>query len=93
MKKYKILVEGENLTITSKGKLQKHGFFTTRFVEAINSTDAEKRILLLVQEDLQEIISNNPSDPPVITVDKIVEIDGFENNEIPGSGFTWYEHT
>lgn len=42
MKKYKVLVRGENFLFNVDGKPGKLGFYTTRFVEAKNEDDAKE---------------------------------------------------
>ncbi len=93
MRKYKVIVEGSNLSISLDGKAGKYGFFTTRFIEAPNMKDAETLALTMLRDELKSAVLNDISDPPVISVDEIQEINDFDRKLFPGSGFTWYELT
>ncbi len=90
-KKFKILVEGQNYIVDLDNVLQKCGFFTTRFIEATNSSEAENIALRLIRNELKEIVLNDRNDPPMIFFDEIVEVPSFEDNAVPGFGFTWFK--
>ena len=51
MKKYKVLVRGENFLINLGGKAQKCGFYTTAFVEEPDEDQAEQRAMALLRDD------------------------------------------
>lgn len=91
MKKYKIFIEGKNLSTNIDGQVGKRGFFTTRFIEAEDARDAENIALRLIRNELQSVILNVPSDPPTILVEEINEVVGFEAYPVPGAGFTWFD--
>lgn len=90
-KKFRILVEGQNYTFISNNTREKFGFFTTRFVEADNSSEAEDIVLQLINDELKQIAWNDLNDPPVISIDEIEIISSFENIDVPGFGFTFYK--
>ena len=73
------------------GNTGKYGFFTTRFIEAKNSRDAEVVAMDLIRDELKAIAMNDIADPPTIYVEETHEIDDFGDNTVPGSGFTWFE--
>lgn len=91
MKKYKVVIEGTNCAIRLDGKVGKHGFFTTRFVEAKDSRNAETLAMSLISDELKLIVLNDRLDPPIMHAEEIHEIDDFGDNIVPGSGFTWFE--
>lgn len=90
-KKFKIVVEGQNYTVNLDNTPQRCGFFTTRFVEADNPSEAENIVLQLIRDELKGIVLNDRNDPPAISLDEIVEIASFGNNDVPGFGFTWFK--
>lgn len=90
-KKYRVLVEGENLLIQIQW-MQRFGCFTTRFVEAEAADEAAKRALALVWEELDSTgtLLNEADDPPVIKVAEIERIRSFKDTLVPGRGFTFF---
>ena len=70
---------------------QKCGFFTTRFVEAKDSSSAEKIAMDYIRNELKDIVLNKQSDPPMMYIDKIEEVDSFGSKDVPGAGFTWFK--
>ena len=90
MKKYRLLFEGKNCLIKNNGGRKKAGFFTTRFLEAKTTGDAEKKARDLISVELNDILLNEVSDPPSLTAEEIIEIESFEDNLVPGKGFTWF---
>ena len=90
-KKYKILIEGNNFKISIDGIPQKYGFFTTRYVEAIDEEEAKRKVIDLVKSEIGSYILNNPEDPPYIEFEENLEIESFMDSNVPGSGFTWFE--
>jgi len=90
MKKYRVVVEGNNYKTVVSDKPQKLGFHTTRFVEAKDYIAAKMKALELVVEELDHIIFSNPETAPDIDVSLLIEIESFGDCEVPGSGFTWH---
>lgn len=93
MKKYRLYIKGSNFLLTSKGKLIKHGFYTTRYVEAETQENAEKAAIDLIRLELAGNIANEKDNPPVMYVLEIVEMESFDGASVPGKGFTWYYET
>ncbi|RJP73041.1 MAG: hypothetical protein C4532_05090 [Candidatus Abyssobacteria bacterium SURF_17] len=92
MKKYRVFVEGTNFALREEGKeIFKHGFYTTRFVEARDSKHAEDSVIQLIRKELKSVVLNDCSDPPVMYVQEMEEISDFGNHHVPGKGFSWYE--
>src|SRR6266542_154074 len=75
MKKYSVLVRGENFLIKVEGEDQKLGFYTTAFVEAKDEDEASKKAVDLLRDDqeFKRSVSNDQSDPPLMFVDEIAE--------------------
>lgn len=90
MKKYKVLVEGANFLITFDDETSKHGFFTTRFVEARTEEEAESETIEMLRVELEEVVKNDQADSPVMFIDEIVELDSFGDFPVPGTGFVWF---
>lgn len=92
MKKYRILLEGKNFLINSDEGPNRMGFYTTRYVEAENREDAEKRSVELIKNDpkLKDVMLNIRSDPPMIYLEKIEEISSFDGVDKTNTGYTFY---
>ena len=90
LRKYKVLVEGANFLVSFDSETAKYGFFTTRFVEAEDSEEAENQAVELLRQELATVVENDHSDSPVMFVDEIEEIDSFEGVNMPGSGVVWF---
>ena len=75
-RKYRVLINGENFLFEVDGKLQKTGFYTTRFVEARNPEEAEEIAIALIKEDpkLSGIVLNEGSDPAMLYAEEIEEV-------------------
>lgn len=88
--RYKVLVAGYNCLRNVDGLTAKYGFFTTRFVEGRSADIAGKSALHLVSVELQGYLSNLPSDPPSLEVERVEAVSSFAGVSSPGGGFTWY---
>jgi len=89
LQKFKVLVCGDGFKFKNKKDLRIFGFFTTRFVEAINPDSAASLAISLVGEELNSLsISSGPFCR--IVVDEVKVIESFEGINSPGAGFTWY---
>lgn len=91
MNKYSVTIEGSNFLINIEKIDQKYGFFTTRFINAENSSSAEKKALDYISNELKDIVLNKQSDPPMMFLDKIEKVETFGDQKTPGSGFTWFK--
>ena len=91
MKKFKVVIAGDNFEVLLDGKIGKHGFFTIRFVESKDLKEAETLVMNIIRDELESIILNDRSDPPTMYVEENFEIDDFGDNLVPGSGFTWFK--
>lgn len=91
MNKYKILIEGNNFQILENREVRRLGFYTTRFIQAVDVEDAKKIALELIRAELKDAVVNEKDNPPLMFIDKADEILTFGDNLIPGSGFTWFK--
>jgi hypothetical protein len=92
MGKYKVLVRGQNFLLKVDGKVQKLGFYTTRFVEGDGTREAEQRAISSLRQDpeLCDIVLNEPSEAPALFVEQIDEVDSFAGLDLPGTGLSFY---
>ncbi len=92
MKKYRILIHGTNFALKDADtrKITKLGFYTTRWVEARDAGSAEDIAIKLIRKELNSLVFNDRSDPPVMYIEKIYELEAFGDHLVPGKGFTWY---
>jgi len=86
------MVEGHNFLIGVENEIRKHGFYTTRFVEARDEEEAETKVVEMLRNDasLVALTQNDRSDPPMMYVEEIEELKSFGEFNVPGSGFSWY---
>jgi hypothetical protein len=91
VKKYSVIVEGKNIYL-NRGRIERMGFFTTRWVEATDRNEAEKKAIDLVKQEVEEldVLCNSPKDPPTFLVDKVREVDSFGDARVPGKGFALF---
>lgn len=88
---FRVLLNGENFWLPMDGKPSRLGFFTTRFVEAGNESDAELMALAMLREDSSlKGVLNEVTDPPMIYCDEIEEIEPFQPASVVQQGFTFY---
>ena len=92
IKKYKVIVRGENFLLKLDGKAGKVGFYTTRFIEALNDHEAEETAISGLRDDptLRQVVLNEKSDAPMLFAEEIVELNSFDGLTLPGTGFSFY---
>ncbi len=92
MPKYQVEINGQNFLIDMEGQIARYGFFTTRFVEARDTADAENVAVQMLRETqrLRDLVRNGPDDPPIMDVTTIIELESFEGIENLEPGFAWY---
>jgi hypothetical protein len=92
MSKYKVMLEGKNFLLNLEGSTRKYGFYVTRYVEANDPEQAELNAVKIIREDreLRKSVKNDRSDPPMIYLESIDELNSFEGIHVPGTGFTFY---
>jgi hypothetical protein len=94
LKKFKVFVKGENYLLReTENPPRKCGFYTTVFVEAINAKQAEAVAAEILRNDLRlrETSENEVSDPPVIEIESVEEIQTFEGCNLPRTGLALFE--
>jgi acetolactate synthase regulatory subunit len=93
MPNYRVEINGQNFLIEMDGRVAKHGFFTTRFVEAADPAAAEHAAVQMIRETqrLRDLVRNDLGDPPVMDVISIVELVSDEGIESREPGFVWHE--
>ena len=71
------MLRGENCLLDFNDKKEKCGFFTTIFVEAKDTDEAELRAVEVVrkQKDFLSGLLNEQDDEPMIFLEKIVELE------------------
>jgi hypothetical protein len=92
---YQALLEGKGFLIEHEGEIKPHGFFTTRWVKAINPEAAELAAveLLKIDANLVNLTRNNhESDPtPMIYLEELNTVSWFTYfRRKPGSGYSFY---
>lgn len=99
MPKYAVMLEGAGCLIkvqkrplgkVRSPKLERKAFFTTRFVEASDETEAQRQAMELVRIEIDNLICNEPHDPWSLSVTEIWEDPEQFDARAPGSGCTWF---
>ena len=87
-RKYRVFVNGQNYWLHIDGRLQKTGFYTTRFVEAQDAKEAEDIAVELVRNDSKLMVGlfNEQGDPPMLYAEEAEEVDALE----PAHGYAFY---
>jgi len=90
--KYKALVRGQNFLLNNNGKVGRFGFYATRFVDAGSEADAEEKAIATLRDDpaLRDAVLNEKSDPPIMFVEDISQLDSFDGLNLPGTGLSFY---
>jgi hypothetical protein len=93
MKKFIVMLEGRNFIFNYEGEPTRFGFSTTRHVEAADAEEAERRAIQDVLEDdqLNASLLNDPSNPPRVTMTRIIEVESFDPDRSPQLGYIFYE--
>ena len=80
MKKYQAAINGRNFLIDINGRQMKHGFYQTVCVECEQIDEVEDLAIAIVrdQPDLQEMVENETSDPPMLYLEEAWEVDDFD---------------
>jgi hypothetical protein len=80
MKKYRLLMHGQNFLIQQDGKTASYGFYHNIFVEAENLQQAQLMVTSKIWHDkkLKEITLNTENNPPRISLETYWELDNFD---------------
>ena len=94
MKKFSVFIHGKNFLIRLDQKIERLGFYTTRYVEAEDSALAEFKAAELIQndKDLNQNVFNTPENPPMLYAEEILELDSFGDVNPPGGGYSFYRY-
>ncbi|HJP95836.1 MAG TPA: hypothetical protein VJ843_00535 [Candidatus Saccharimonadales bacterium] len=76
-RKYRVLINGENFLLNIDGRVQRMGFYTTRFVEAKDAEQAEAIAVELIKRDtkLSETVLNKRGDSPMLHAEEVEEVE------------------
>ena len=93
MKKFRVLVRGQNLLLKSEGERKRFGFYTVRVIEAIDKGEAARCAVESIrkEERLRATVLNNSSDPPIFSVEEIAEIAFVDAPSDHSQGLAFYE--
>ena len=84
---YRVIVEGRGCLINLSGVAEKVGFFATRFQEGLDASEASAHAIDSVRAELHGRLLNGSDDPPVFTIDTLVEVDQVGE---PNRGFVFF---
>ena len=92
-KTFRVLVRGENFLLESEGAVKRFGFYTTRFVEAPNETEAERLAIETLRQDdrLRGCVLNDRSDPPLLFAEEIAALSSPDTDKSGALGLVFYE--
>jgi hypothetical protein len=76
MRRFRVFVHGKNFLLPNEGKVQRLGFFTTRFVTA---ADLKAAKVLAVESvfkhpNLFDSVANGDQDPPIVDIEEVEEL-------------------
>jgi len=76
MPHFRVQLKGLNFWLKMDGKTRRVGFYTTRFVDAVDEDQAETKSVHLLSDDRRlHGALNEPGDPPEIIIEEIDEVD------------------
>jgi hypothetical protein len=92
MPTYRVLINRRNFLLTIDGHRRLHGFYQTVFLEAPDPDAAEKEAIGLVEanQDLQTMVLNDRTDPPMLHIDRLEEIAASSRPAAQPTGRTYY---
>ena len=93
MKKFRVLVKGQNFLLDSDRGIKRFGFYTTRLVEAADRNEAERVAIEALRQDdrLRGKVRNERSDPPMLFAEEIAEVPSFDGVDSQSHGLALYE--
>lgn len=93
MRKFRILLKGENFLMEFESAPKRLGFYVVRVVEAADEADAELRAVEMLRRDpkLRGQVLNDPSDPPMLFAEEIAETEADDEYETSPPGFIFYD--
>ncbi len=93
LKKFEVLVNGQNYLIKVKSKLAKHGFYTRCYVEAIDPKQATLKAVALIQNDqeIESLKNNKDDDKARIVIEKITVLQDYVGQVNRKTNLAWYK--
>ena len=93
MKKFRVLLRGENFLLDMDGTVKSTGFYTTVFVEARDADEAELSAVEVIRKDdrLRQCVLNERPDPPMLYAEEVDELTRFDGPAHQSLGYTFYE--
>ena len=90
MKKYKVLLSGENFELNFEGKTDNFGFYTTRIVKAYSEEEAEIKAIELIKTDnnLLSMLIKNSEYESKIFLEEILKASWWQRTG--GEGYTFF---
>lgn len=90
-RKFGVLIHGQNFLIDMDGQVAKRGFYTWRYVEAIDPDTAVQKAVAAFREEpeLRNTVQNTEDDRPFLDVDQLTELEPAADLP-PSTGFIWY---
>lgn len=95
MKKFEVCIRGNNFLIKKNNHVRKHGFYAVRFIEGDDMSDVLKIVMDSIKSELKDVVLNDKSDPPSMSVEDIYEVYYFQDTveykgkSILPEGFVW----
>jgi len=92
MKKYRVMINGQNYLMNMEGLPKRMGFFKTYFLEAETPEDAENLAVQRIIDDpkWESSILNESYDPPVMYLHSLSELDTFDGVRRLETGYVFY---
>ena len=90
MKKYSVVLRGEDFEVIFEGEERDFGFYTTRVVKAKNEEEAEVKEVKLINTDseLLNLMKNDVIKKPMVYLESITEIPFWRR--IGGAGYAFW---
>lgn len=87
LRKFKVMLHGKNLLLKME-KVEKHGVYIVRFVEAADAVSAVQTALEVFWSEpkgkgLREQLLNGPDDQPIFEAEEVSEVESFRPGEKP----------
>ena len=90
-RRFRVLVRGTNLLLqdVDTSKVERLGFYATRYVEAVSDKAARSIALAAMAREMESIRpKNRQGDPPCVEIDAIDELESLEG--IVAGGFSFF---
>jgi hypothetical protein len=78
---FMVRVEGRNFLLEFQDKIDKFGFYATRTIEAANEKAAEFAAMDVSRAELNKIVKNERTDPPMMYSDELWEVEKFDGKK------------